>query len=84
MPSYQSYKTLRRSRTDRMIGGVCGGLARYAGIDPVAARVLYVIAAFLTGGVMVIAYPILWLVIPDEHASPQQPTWTPPSPGPTA
>jgi phage shock protein PspC (stress-responsive transcriptional regulator) len=66
MPS--SYKTLRRSRTDRMIGGVCAGFARYLGIDPVAARVLYVLATFLTGGALVPAYAIFWIMMPEEPA----------------
>jgi len=38
MPS--SYKPLRRSRTDKILAGVCGGFARYLGIDPVLARAL--------------------------------------------
>jgi phage shock protein C len=78
MPGYpQTYKQLRRSRTDKMIGGVCGGLARYFGIDPVAARVLYVVVAFISGGLALIAYPVLWILMPDEDA-PAQP-WTPPT-----
>jgi len=63
-----SYKTLRRSRTDKVFAGVCGGLARYLGIDPVLARVLYVLATFLTGGALVLAYAILWIVMPEESA----------------
>ena len=65
MPS--SYKTLRRSRSDRMIGGVCAGFARYLGIDPVAARVIYVIATFLTGGALILGYLLLWLIMPAEQ-----------------
>ncbi|HET6487509.1 MAG TPA: PspC domain-containing protein, partial [Spirochaetia bacterium] len=38
-------RPLRRSRTNRMIGGVVGGLADYIGMDPVLARVLYVLIA---------------------------------------
>jgi phage shock protein C len=72
MPS--SYKTLRRSRTDRMLGGVCGGFARYLGIDPVAARVLYVIGTFFTGGLLIPAYAIFWIVMPEEQAAPAWPT----------
>jgi phage shock protein C len=78
MPS--SYKTLRRSRTDRMLGGVCGGFARYLGIDPVAARVLYVLATFLTGGALVLGYAIFWIMMPEESATPTWPT----DPAPTA
>ena len=78
MPS--SYRTLRRSRTDRMLGGVCAGFARYLGIDPVVARVLYVLATFLSGGVLVLAYVLFWILIPEE--SPATP-W-PGGPAPTA
>ena len=76
-----TYKQLRRSRTDRMVGGVCGGLARYLGIDPVAARVGYVVIALVSGGLAVLAYPIMWIMIPDEQ--PVAGPWTaatPPAP----
>ena len=56
---------LRRSKQDRVIAGVCGGIARSLGIDPVIVRV--VAAAFaLAGGAGIIAYLIAWLVIPDD------------------
>jgi len=64
MPS--SYKTLRRSRTDKVLAGVCGGLARYLGIDPVVARVIYVIATLVSGGVLIFGYALLWLIMPEE------------------
>lgn len=67
MPS--SYRTLRRSRTERLLGGVCGGFARYLGIDPVAARVLYVLATLVTGGAMALAYVVFWIMIPEESAT---------------
>ena len=61
-----SYKQLRRSRTDRVVAGVCGGFARYLGLDPVLVRVLYVIATFLTGGALLLGYLVIWLVMPEE------------------
>ena len=61
-----AYKQLRRSRSDRMIGGVCGGIARYFGVDPVAVRVGYAVLAFISGGLAVLAYPALWMVMPEE------------------
>jgi phage shock protein C len=68
MPSSPtSYRTLRRSRTDRMLGGVCGGFARYLGIDPVVARVLYVLGTLVTGGALVLAYLVFWIVMPEEQ-----------------
>jgi phage shock protein C len=61
-----TYKQLRRSRSDRMLGGVCSGIARYLGADPVAVRVGYAIVALITGGVALLAYPVLWIVMPEE------------------
>jgi phage shock protein PspC (stress-responsive transcriptional regulator) len=62
---------LRRSRTDRVIGGVCGGFAKQYGIDPVLLRILVVVATLFTGGVFALAYLVVWLAIPDE------PLWAP-------
>ena len=60
-------KSLRRSRTNRMIGGVVGGLAQYIGMDPVLARVLYVlISVFSAAFPGILVYLILWVVIPEE------------------
>ncbi len=58
-------KKLYRSRSDRMIGGVCGGIAEYFGIDPVIVRIAFIIAVFVLG-ISVWVYPILWIVIPEE------------------
>ena len=57
---------LRRSRSNRMIAGVIGGLARYFGIDPTMARVIYVILSVVSvafPGLLV--YILLWLVMPE-------------------
>lgn len=58
-------KRLYRSRTDRMIAGVAGGLGRYFGIDPTLVRLAFVILSLagMSGG---LAYLILWVVIPLE------------------
>lgn len=61
-----TYKQLRRSRTDRMLGGVCGGFARYLGIDPIAMRVIYVLATLLTSGALILGYVLFWLIMPEE------------------
>jgi phage shock protein PspC (stress-responsive transcriptional regulator) len=61
------YKQLRRSRTDRMVGGVCGGLAHYLGIDPVAARVGYAVVTMISGGLGILAYAILWVLMPEDQ-----------------
>ncbi|KAB2841895.1 MAG: PspC domain-containing protein [Melioribacteraceae bacterium] len=54
-----------RSRKYRVIGGVAGGLAEYWHLDPVVARVLFIIVALMTG-VGVLLYIILWIIIPEE------------------
>ena len=57
---------LRRSRSDRMIAGVVGGLARYAGIDPTLARVIYVVGSILSAAFPgLLVYLVLWLIIPE-------------------
>jgi phage shock protein C len=61
----QNYKKLWRSRKDRKIAGICGGLGIYFGVDPVWIRIIFIIF-FLVGGTALIAYLILWLVIPLE------------------
>lgn len=60
---------LRRSRTDKVIGGVAGGLARYSGIDPLLWRVGFVALAF-AGGTGVLVYLLLWLLMPAAPAVP--------------
>jgi phage shock protein PspC (stress-responsive transcriptional regulator) len=61
-------KKLMRSRTDKMIGGVCGGLARYLEIDSTVVRVIFALALFF-GGAGGLLYLILWFVMPlsDEY-----------------
>jgi phage shock protein C len=61
-------KPLRRSRTNRKIAGVVGGLAEYIGIDPTLARVLYVVGSLMSAAFPgLIVYIILWAVVPDEY-----------------
>ena len=54
---------LRRSGTDKMLGGVAGGLAEYSGIDPVIWRAGFVALA-LAGGSGVLLYVLLWVLMP--------------------
>ena len=58
-------KRLYRSRSDRKIAGVCGGMTAYFGIDPVIPRLIWVVFA-LAAGSGILAYLICWLVIPEE------------------
>jgi len=59
------YKKLYRSVTDKMLAGVCGGLAEYFAIDPVLVRLIFVLAVIF-GGSGILAYIILWIVIPQK------------------
>jgi phage shock protein PspC (stress-responsive transcriptional regulator) len=59
-----SNRRLTRSTTDRMIGGVCGGLANYLGVDPTLVRIIFVI--MVLSGVSPFLYLILWLVVPSD------------------
>ena len=58
-------KRLVRSRSDRMLGGVCGGLGEYLGIDPTLVRLFFVLLTF-GEGIGVMLYLLLWLLIPAE------------------
>jgi phage shock protein PspC (stress-responsive transcriptional regulator) len=56
--------TLRRSRTDRMLGGVCGGLGAELGIDPLLLRIALVVATVLGFGLAAVLYVVLWIMVP--------------------
>jgi len=63
-------KKLKRSRKERMIAGVCGGLAEYFSTDPTLVRIIYVLVSILSiafPGILV--YIILWLIIPEAEAN---------------
>lgn len=60
-----SASKLYRSKTDRRIGGVCGGLAKHFDQDPLLVRIaFFVLALCATAGVW--AYILLWLLVPEE------------------
>ncbi len=58
-------KRLRRSRSNRVIAGICGGIGDYFNIDPVIVRVIWLILVF-GAGTGIIAYLLCWLIIPNE------------------
>jgi phage shock protein C len=58
-------RKLYRSRTDKMIGGVCGGLAEVLDLDPTAVRMVFVLLALL-GGHGILLYLILWIIMPRQ------------------
>ncbi|HET9190948.1 MAG TPA: PspC domain-containing protein [Rudaea sp.] len=58
---------LRRSRSDRKIAGVCGGLAKHFGLDPTYVRIGYVLLSILSAAFPgTLVYLILWWLIPEE------------------
>lgn len=65
-PPLATVPPLRRSTTDRMIGGVCGGMGRRYGIDPLVLRVLFVVGV-LASGVGLLVYLALWLLLPSDR-----------------
>ncbi|HSI27282.1 MAG TPA: PspC domain-containing protein [Aeromicrobium sp.] len=74
-------KKLTRSRDDRWLGGVCGGLAEYTGIDAWIVRLITVVAIVLGAGSLILVYLICWIFIPrasDAHLQPATPPVPPP------
>lgn len=61
-------KRLYRSRTDRMVAGVCGGLGEYFGMDPVIWRLIFLVGLVLGGSTFAI-YIIMAIVVPEEAAA---------------
>ncbi len=61
-------KILYRSKTDRYIGGVAGGIAKYFEVDPLIIRIIFILLA-LSGGSGIVVYIILWILIPEEGES---------------
>lgn len=62
-------KRLYRSKKERVLGGVCGGLGKYFHIDPIVVRIIFIVLAFLfilPFPWMVVIYLLMWLIIPAE------------------
>ena len=64
--SAAQYRTFRRSRTDKKLGGVCGGLAKYFSIDSTLFRLLYIILCLASFGAGIVLYITLVLLVPYE------------------
>lgn len=73
-------RRLYRSRHDRMIGGVCGGIAEYFGIDATLVRLIAVLLAIPSFGTVGLAYVILLIVVPEEGMLPYATAATAPAP----
>ena len=72
----KQYQKLYRSRENRMLGGVCGGLGEYFDIDPTLVRLLFVFGAFLgIPGALVLLYIVMLILVPQapEMATEVQP-----------
>ena len=59
-------KKLFRSRENRMLAGVCGGVGEYLGVDPTIVRLVWIGALFLGFAPAIAAYVIAWVIVPDE------------------
>lgn len=58
-------KKLLRSQ-DRIVAGVCGGIANYFDADPTIVRLLYALLTFCTAFSGILLYPVLWIIMPEE------------------
>ncbi|AXT84067.1 PspC domain-containing protein [Aeromicrobium sp. A1-2] len=70
-------KKLTRSRDEKWIGGVCGGIAAYTDLDVNLIRLLLVIVTVLGAGSLIVAYVVAWILMP--RAPKQWQPWTTPS-----
>ena len=90
MSSYPSPpRRLERSSTDRVLTGVCGGVAHYLNLDPTLVRVLTAVLTVVTGGTPILLYLVAFFLMPEERrvgppaATPGRPGFpTPPAPAP--
>jgi phage shock protein C len=58
---------LTRSRTNRVLAGVCGGLGAHLGVDPLILRVAFVAMTLAAGGAGIIVYLVAWILIPEAE-----------------
>ncbi len=61
-------RKLYRSRTNRMIAGVCSGLAEFFGIDPTVVRLVFVAGTLLGFGSFILIYLVLFIIVPEGPA----------------
>ncbi|HLD40098.1 MAG TPA: PspC domain-containing protein [Candidatus Nanoarchaeia archaeon] len=68
----KTIKRLYRSRRDKVIGGVCGGIARYLDVNPVVVRLVWAIGTLISMGAGLLAYLIAWIIVPEEPSLKQK------------
>ena len=61
------FKKLTRSRANRMLCGVCGGLGEYLNVDPTVIRILWILFIFFSFGMAVLIYFIAAVIMPDAE-----------------
>jgi phage shock protein PspC (stress-responsive transcriptional regulator) len=81
-------RRLYRSRRDSILGGVAGGVADYFDMDPSIVRIVWAILALATGGIFLVLYIVMWIVVPEgpsaatvAQAAATDPAAPPPEPG---
>ncbi|MBI2573502.1 PspC domain-containing protein [Candidatus Woesearchaeota archaeon] len=66
--NYSSHvKRLYRNSNDKVLGGVCSGVAEYFSIDPVLVRIVWVLATLVSMGFGIIAYLVAWIIMPEKQ-----------------
>ena len=73
-------KRLFRSRTNRMLGGVCAGIAEFFVLDPTLVRLAFVLGTILGFGALFFIYIAMLIIVPEVPLSGQPPASTPPAP----
>lgn len=68
-------RRLTRSRSDKVVAGVCGGLGSYFSVDPVIFRIAFVVLALSGWGGGVLLYVIAWLAMPEADGTEPEPTY---------
>ena len=76
-------KKLTRSRDDKWVGGVCGGIAAYTGLDANLVRLLVAVLTVLGLGSLIVAYVVAWILMPAGQPAGQQTVWAEATDAPT-
>jgi phage shock protein PspC (stress-responsive transcriptional regulator) len=63
----ENEKKLKRTSNDKMIGGVCGGIAKYFGLDVSLIRFIYFLLSIFTSFSGVLVYIVLWMIMPEDN-----------------